>query len=64
MLFMESGEYGIVHVPPDCSLFEQGHVSYNRKQGGEAEPINLARNSNVKMHHRSEADVTYRLYFM
>jgi|GEM_PF-3896157 len=63
LLFMESAEYEIVHDPPDCSLFEQERGGYNRNQGGEAGPINLARNSNVKMHHRSEADETYQIYF-
>lgn len=59
LLFMESGEYGIVHVPPDCSLFEQERGGYNLNQGGER-PASIARNSNAEMHHRSEADKTYR----
>lgn len=63
LLFMERAEYRIVHLPPDCSLFEQERGGYNRNQGGER-PASIAKNSNAKMHHRSEADETYRFYFM
>ncbi|WP_419890395.1 hypothetical protein [Paenibacillus xylanexedens] len=63
MLLMERAEYKIVHLPPDCSLFEQERGGYNRNQGGER-PASIARNSNAEMHHRSEADETYRFYFM
>ncbi|MEO2210171.1 hypothetical protein ABGV40_04625 [Paenibacillus amylolyticus] len=60
---MERTEYEIVHLPPDCSLCEQERGGYNRNQGGER-PDSIARNSFAKMHHRSEADKTYRFYFM
>lgn len=58
-LFMERAEYEIVHFPPDCSLFKQECGGYNRNQGGDR-PASIARNSFAKMHHRSEADETYR----
>ncbi|WKL04292.1 hypothetical protein Q0F98_14860 [Paenibacillus amylolyticus] len=63
MLLIEREEYKIVHLPPDCSLFEQERGGYNRNQGGDR-PANFAKNSIAKMHHRSEADETYRFYFM
>ncbi len=63
LLFMERAEYEIVHLPPDCSLFEQERGGYNRNQGGER-PASNTRNSIAEMHHRSEADKTYRFYFM
>ncbi|GAS84317.1 unknown protein [Paenibacillus amylolyticus] len=56
-------EYEIVHVPTDCSLCEQERGGYNQKHGGERQ-ASIARNSNDEMHHRSEADETYRFYFM
>ncbi|MEK3705286.1 hypothetical protein MKY87_14405 [Paenibacillus sp. FSL R7-0198] len=63
LLFMERAEYEIVHFPPDCSLFKQECGGYNRNHGGDR-PASIARNSFAKMHHRSEADETYRFYFM
>lgn len=39
MLLIERAEYKIVHLPPDCSLFEQERGGYNRNQGGERQPV-------------------------